>query len=184
MPDGVEDIRPRIGVSEATQHRRRVHFIARKLASQELETPEFRVRIPKEGAILETLTYGEAEEMLVKADGNYTTLMTYLAHSKSARAFFKRMTEMKEKLLAGDPQIVKDAKNKEQREFMVASDAEYALFMQDLRTAEGAVAYIEDLAAAAYETLQVVKKIRDAALARHERDQGYGRGRGSQDSSS
>lgn len=153
--------------SEEQVHNRNINTIAGKmLFSRDYEKEEFKVNIPREGAALENLPYRDAEELLIKANDNYSQLSLVLAQASSARAFFKRKLDMKEYALLGDPSIQQEAKNKEQREFNMTKDEGYKLTMASLRTAETVCAYLERLVSAATETLQVVKKVRDAALAR------------------
>jgi len=149
------------------EHQKNIYLIAGKmLKTKEFESDEFKIKLPKETAALETFPYGEAESLLVKANDNHAQIQTYLSQATAARAFFRRHIDMKEKLLLGDPVLQDGTKNKEQREFNMAKNEEYLRLFQDLRTAETVVAYLEHAAAAASETLQVVKKIRDAALSR------------------
>ena len=160
---------------EIEVHRRNLYFIAQKVVhTREFESDDFRVRLPREGAALETLSYADAESLLVKANDNYTQLQTYLAQSTAAKSFFKRAVEMKEKLLEGSPQLLEEvgSRNPAARQYRVATDEDYQKLAADQRTAEVVVSYLERLSAASVETLQVVKKLRDAALARRERQSG------------
>ena len=67
----------------------------------------------------------------------------------------------------GDPELQSGAKNEAQRERNMMTNAEYQDIMVNLRTAEEVVAYLEHIASQARETLQVVKKVREAAYERN-----------------
>jgi hypothetical protein len=165
-------------MAELDTHRKNVYHIASKIiTTREFESDDFRVRLPREAAALESITYGQGEEFLVKADGNYSLLQTYLAQAAAARSFFKRMADMKETTLMGDPELQANAKNDKERARNVSLDKDYIELQQYLRTAETVTVYLEKLSAAADATLQVVKKIRDAALSRKERDENWAHAR-------
>jgi hypothetical protein len=159
---------------EVLVFRRNIRFLASKVVyTKDFESDDYRVRLPREGAALESMSYADAEALLIKANDNYTQLQVYLAQAQSARAFFKRTADMKEKLVAGDPELLKEAgRSASAREYQVAKNPEFNELMQDLRTCEVVVAYLERLSAASLETLQVVKKVRDAALSRREKQGG------------
>lgn len=147
-------------------HKINLHRAAVTIINKEFEGNSFVLDIPKESARLETLSYGEAEALLVKAHDNYIRVSTYLAQVSAALAYYKRFVAMKEKMLMGDPDLQKEAKNEAQRERNVAMNSEYQEYLMNLRTAEEVVAYFEQLTFQARETLQVVKKIRDASWQR------------------
>lgn len=161
---------------ELEVHRKNLYNIANKIVNtREFEQPTFKVRFPVEAAALESMTYWQTEEMMVKADGNVWTIGVYLGQAKAAQAYLERTLKMKEKLLMGDPELQKDAKNETQRAFNMANNTEYSSLIADLRTADMVVAYMDRLYAACDSNLQVVKKIRDAANTRFERDQAWER---------
>jgi hypothetical protein len=156
-----------MSASTAPTHKANLYAAAGVIISKELESSAFRVELPRESAKLETMSFGEAESLMAKAHGNCDRLSTLLAQASSALAYYRRFTAAKEKLLMGDPELQKDAKNEAQRERNVAMDSAYQESSIDLRTAEEVVAYLEPLHYHARETLQVMKKVRDAALERH-----------------
>jgi hypothetical protein len=149
-----------------TMHRTRLLNVAGKMISQELESEPFLVKLPKEAATLESLKYPDAEALLSAANDSYTQLQRFLAHVSSARNYFKRTLELREKNLLGDPKKQEGARNNYAREFNMIQDEGYQSLYGDLRTAEELVSYLERLANASLETLQVVKKVRDAAYGR------------------
>jgi hypothetical protein len=148
-------------------HKLNLYAAAQVIIGKELEGDGFRVQLPKESARLETLSYGEAESLLVKANDSNIKVTTYLAQAAAALAYFRRFASMKEKSLMGDPELQAGAKNEAQRERNMMTNAEYQDIMVNLRTAEEVVAYLEHISSQAKETLQVVKKVREAAYERN-----------------
>lgn len=160
-------------MSETDYHKNNVRAIALRIMQKEFEDRTFKATFPKEAAALESMSYGESEELLVKAEGNYSQIQILLAQAISAKTFFDRIKSMKKKLLLGDPQIQEGSKNQYDREYRMAKDPSYTEISLDLRTAETVTVYLENLSSSCLETLQVVKKIRDAALQRKERDDNW-----------
>jgi hypothetical protein len=152
--------------SMAQTHKSNLYNAAGVIISKELESSAFRVELPRESARLESLAFAEAESFHAKAHDNYVRVSTLYAQASSALAYFRRFTSAKEKLLMGDPVLQEGAKNEAQRERNMAMDPGYQEAAIDLRTAEEVVAYLEPLYAQTRETLQVMKKVRDAALER------------------
>jgi len=149
-----------------TMHRSRILVIAGKMINRELESNDFMVKLPREPAALESLTYPEAEALLVRANDCYSQLQMHLAHVTSARSYLKRTLELKEKNLLGDPKKQEGTRNMHAREYNMIKDEGYQTLYGDLRTSEELVAYLERLSNAALETLQVTKKLRDAAFSK------------------
>ena len=149
--------------------RSRLYRVAKRIIDKEFESDDFKVQLPREGAALESLPYGRAEELLVKASGNYETISYALAAAKSAHAYFTRMVEITKKQMLGDKELRESTKNEAERESVVYNDAKFLKYIQVVRTAETVAGYLEPLLKSSDETLQVVKKVRDAAWGRDNR---------------
>jgi hypothetical protein len=153
------------------------------------EKPDFQVKLPRESAQLETLTYGEAESKLLQANDNYIMVTTYLAQAEAAEAYFHRFTAIKEKQLIANmpdeiietsntfdplhPEIGSPTKMRKltvaQKEARIYLDANYKTSLALLTSAEEIVAYLRRISDQTRETLQVIKKVRDAAWERSQR---------------
>jgi hypothetical protein len=146
------------------------------------EKANFQVQLPRESAQLETLSYGEAESKLLQANDNYTLVTTYLAQAEAAEAYFHRYTAIKEKqLLANMPDEITEesqgvTKTKKltvaQKEARIYLDVNYKTSLALLTSAEEVTAYLRRIAEQCRETLQVIKKVRDAAWERSQRTRG------------
>ena len=152
--------------TKAELHKRNLYEVAAMVTAKDFEGPDFNVDLPREAAALETLAYGRAEELLVKAADNFQKISFCLARSKSALAYFSRAAEVRKKTIVGDPGLRESAKNDAERDRAAYTDKVYLDFLQVIRTAEVVIGYLEPVLRSCDEMLQVVKKVRDAAWSR------------------
>jgi len=154
-------------LTTSERHVRNITLLATSIIhDRRLEQADMRVELPKERAALENITLPEAEEYMVSALDVYQVLNTYLAQAASAHSWFMSQLEVRKKLLLGDSELQKEAKNEAQRERNMVLDHDYQDFTNFVRISRTLVDYLNPLLDGARETLQVAKKLRETAAER------------------